>query len=84
MIKGPEIVILYPKDGETVSSTTQKIYGVSKRAQKIYIQGRLIPNDLNGNFETIIVTHSPYTKIEAVAEDKYNKKNSHVIFVVPK
>lgn len=73
-ISGPIIKIYSPLPYETINEDTFILKGNVKNAKNIYINGREIKIDQNGNFEEDMIAKSPYTLISIDAIDKYGKK----------
>lgn len=84
LILGPKIIILSPKDKETVSSSTFIVSGKVSRVKNIVLQGRPIVIDKEGNFNEILVAEEPSTKIILIATDLYDKTTIKTLEVLPK
>lgn len=84
LVRGPQITIISPMDGSTVSSTTFQISGKVTHVKNIWIQGRVIPIDTEGNFSEILVPSLPYTIITITATDFYDKTITKTLRVIPK
>lgn len=80
-ISGPRIDIISPSQGEIIREDTFIIEGVVKNAKNIYINGREILIDEDGNFKEELIAKSPYTLITIKAIDKYGKQKEEVINV---
>lgn len=72
-IYGPIITIYSPKPGEIVKSDTFNVVGNVKNARNIYLNGKEITIDENGDFKEEIISKYPYTLIVINATDKYEK-----------
>jgi hypothetical protein len=83
LLTGPHITINTPHDGDTVASTTFIISGKVSRVKNIWIEGRLIPIDKDGNFSEILVAQIPYTILPIQATDFYGKTIIKVLHVTP-
>ena len=83
LIRGAQIVIYYPVDGQLVASTTFQISGRVIRAKEIKVQGQPITIDNQGNFTETLVASPPYTIIVIEATDKYDGKIIKTLRVIP-
>ena len=78
--KGPVITIYSPRPYETLKGNTFLLQGNAKNAKKIFINGREITINENGDFKELLVNKAPYTLLVVNSEDKYGKKKEIVLF----
>lgn len=84
LIRGPQITVYSPNEGDTVASTTFEVSGKVTRVKEITIQGRQIPVDEEGHFKELLVADTPYTIIIMTAMDSYGKRITKRVQVVSK
>lgn len=80
-ISGPRIHILSPVQGEIIKEDTFILEGNVKNAKNIYVNGREIAIDEEGNFKEELIAKSPYTLITVRAIDKYGKQKENILSV---
>lgn len=73
-LEGPKIVIESPIDGQAVSSSYLEIKGVAKNVALLYLNGRQIFTDQNGNFKENLLLARGYNIIQIKADDKFNRE----------
>ena len=83
LILGTSITVSYPKDFDTVASSSFQISGRVVRATELKIQGKTVSTDTDGNFNEILVASKPYTLVVLEAKGKYNENIVKSITVVP-
>lgn len=83
-IKGPQIIILSPQNGATVSSSLLEIKGIAKNIAFLEMDGRQIFADKEGNFTEELLLAKEYNIIEIKAEDKFNKKTKKLLEIIYK
>jgi hypothetical protein len=71
---GPKIVIESPSNGQTVSSSYLEIKGAAKNISLLYLNGRQIFTDQEGNFKENLLLARGYNIIEVSAKDKFNRE----------
>lgn len=81
LVSGPIIKIISPLNGQDIYSDTFLIQGNIKNAKNIYLNGREIAIDEEGNFKEILIAKSPYTMIVISAYDKYGKFKEKILEV---
>ncbi|MFA5736596.1 MAG: hypothetical protein WCX70_00205 [Candidatus Paceibacterota bacterium] len=74
LISGPEIVLYSPNDGSSLEDELINIKGRADRITKIYLNGRKIFTDQNGNFEESLLLSNGYNFFELKAEDKFGRE----------
>lgn len=74
LIKGPEIEITEPKNGETLSKSLISITGIAKNISFITLNDRQIYVDNNGNFKETLLLSYGYNIISIKAYDRFKRK----------
>lgn len=83
LIKGPEITLYSPNDGDIVASTTFEVSGKVSKVKEITLQGRPIPIDQEGYFKEVLVASYPYTILVLTATDSYGSTITKTVSVTP-
>lgn len=78
---GPKIEIFYPEPYQVLPGETFFISGKVKNARNIYLNGREIVIDQNGDFKEELILKNPYTLIVVNAVDKYDREKELVLQV---
>jgi len=73
-IKGPEISISYPNNGEEVLSPEIEIKGKAKNISNISLNGRQIFTNDKGEFKEHLLLPPGYTIIEVKATDRFGRE----------
>ncbi len=76
IIKGPEIEVLSPKQGEVIEETSLKIRGNTKRVSKLFINGSKIEMNKSGSFETDLAIYAGSNILLIEGYDSFGKKVS--------
>jgi len=71
---GPKIVIESPIDGQAVSNSYLEIRGAAKNVSLLYLNGRQIFTDQNGNFKENLLLARGYNILQIEAKDKFNRE----------
>ena len=71
---GPKIVIESPLDGQTISNSYLEIRGAAKNVSLLYLNGRQIFTDQNGNFKENLLLARGYNILQIEAKDKFNRE----------
>jgi bacillopeptidase F len=82
-VKGPEVIITSPRDGDHVGTSTFKLTGKAIRARELYLSGKSVTVDLEGNFSETFVSYAPYTILTIEAVDRHNKRSLQTLTVTP-
>lgn len=82
-LTGPEITITSPEDGSHVGTSTFVVSGSVKRAREVYLSGRAITIDQEGNFKETLVSYSPYTILTVEAVDRHGKRLLKTLTLTP-
>ena len=82
-VKGPEVTIMTPKNGERVGTSTFLLSGKAVRVKELYLSGKSVPIDPEGNFSETFVSYSPYTILVVEAVDRHNKRSLQTLTVTP-
>ena len=83
-LAGPDIVIDYPKNGQSVRQSYNTIKGRAVNVSSLRVNGRQIFTDEKGNFEVNLLLAAGYNIIEVKASDKFNREIKKFIEVVYK
>ena len=79
LLRGPEIAILSPQNGESFKNDLIKISGNAKNAALIYLNDRQIFTDEDGSFGENILLHYGYNIIEISAEDRFGTRETKTL-----
>jgi len=71
---GPQIVLYSPIDGTNLEKDLVNIQGRAKRISQIYLNGKKIFTDEQGNFNEAFLLASGYNLIEIRAEDQFGRQ----------
>jgi hypothetical protein len=71
---GPKISIDSPENGQTFTAPDVEIIGHASNISLLYLNGRQIFTDKNGNFKEILLLAKGYNIIELKAKDKFNRE----------
>lgn len=82
-LRGPEVIILSPKNGDHVGTSTFVISGKALRVKELYLSGKEVSIDPLGNFNETFVSYTPYTILTVEAVDRHNKRSLQTLTVVP-
>lgn len=74
LIYGPDIVLYSPSDGSSLNSELINIKGRADRITQIYLNGRKIFTDQEGNFEEPLLLSNGYNFFELKAKDKFGRE----------
>lgn len=83
LLRGPQITIYNPQDGDTVKKGTFELSGKVSRVKEITVQGRPIPIGVDGHFTEVLLSTEPYTLIIIRATDFYGKTKEETLRVLP-
>ena len=81
-ISGPEIIILEPAPGSTISTSSVMVKGMAMRIQDITLNGRPILIDKEGNFSEIVLLHPGYNASLFSAKDKFDRTTEYKLELV--
>jgi hypothetical protein len=79
LIYGPIIRIYSPTSGEIIYTDTFILKGNIQNAKNIYINGREIDINKDGDFDEELISKYPYTLIVINVTDKYGKSREKVM-----
>jgi hypothetical protein len=83
LIKGPEITLYSPKEGDIVATSSFEVSGKVSKVREITLQGRPIPIDQDGHFKELLVASHPYTILVLTATDFYGNTVTETVSVIP-
>jgi hypothetical protein len=84
IILGPQIEVLYPKNGIMISNSFTEISGIAKNIKEISLNDRKIYIDEQGNFKEQLLLAYGYNVLVLKASDKFGRKIDKVIEVIYK
>ena len=74
LISGPNIILYSPSNGSNLDNELINIKGRADRITQIYLNGRKIFTDQEGNFEEPLLLSNGYNIFELKAEDKFGRE----------
>lgn len=83
-LRGPKILIEYPKNNQTVDDSYLEVRGVAKNISALYFDGRKIFTDQQGNFKEGLLLAKGYNIIEIAGKDKFNRDIKKTLEIVLK
>ena len=83
LLRGPEVTIYSPKEGDIVASSSFEVSGKVSKVKEITIQGRPIPIDQDGHFKELLVASYPYAILVVTATDFYGTSITKTVSVTP-
>ncbi len=83
LLKGPEITLYSPKEGDIVATSSFEVSGKVSKVKEITIQGRPVPIDTDGHFKELLVASPPYTILVITATDFYGASITKTVSVIP-
>lgn len=72
-IRGPEIIIKYPLNGDVIASSSIKIQGQAKRIVKIMLNDFPITIDEQGNWNENLIIFPGLNKITIKVQDQFGR-----------
>ena len=84
VLSAPEIIIASPENGATVENANQKIVGQALRVKTLYLNGRPITTDKDGNFSENLLLSYGYNVIDLRADGKFGGKIKQTLELVLK
>lgn len=83
-ISGPKIIITYPENGSTMSTTTVEIKGQALHIRDITINNKPLIIDKLGNFVYTLLLFPGYNSASISAKDKFNRITEYKLELVYK
>ncbi len=80
--RGPQVEILHPENGATISSSTIEMLGKAFRINKITLNGHVISIDETGNWREKIIIFPGLNKITVKAEDQFGRETVKKLDIV--
>jgi hypothetical protein len=74
LLVGPQITIDSPSDGATIKKDLVTVKGRAERISQIYLNGKKIFTDEQGNFNEQYLLASGYNLLEIVASDQFGRQ----------
>ncbi|MDP3902011.1 MAG: hypothetical protein Q8Q21_00280 [bacterium] len=81
-LAGPGIAFSSVSNGQTVDRSDIKIIGKVSNMANLFINGRKILPDRDGNFETEMLLAAGYNIIEARGEDKFGRETKKLLEII--
>lgn len=81
---GPQITITSPINGQSVPESLAVITGKAINVANLYLNGRKIFTDKNGDFSESLLLANGYNTIELSGADKFNRKINRILELVYK
>lgn len=82
-LKGPDVKISFPKEGGHIGSATFLLSGKAIRTKELYLSGKSVRIDTEGNFSEMFVSYAPYTILTVEAVDMHGKREFQTLTVSP-
>ncbi len=79
---GPNITLYSPADGASLSKELVSIEGKAERISEIYLNGRKIYTDEEGNFNESLLLANGFNLFEIRAEDQFGRETVKKLQVV--
>lgn len=73
-LTGPQVVVLSPNDGATIKENFVKVKGKAERISQLYLNGKKIFTDEQGNFNETYLLASGYNLLEIIAHDQFGRQ----------
>ncbi len=81
-IRGPELVISEPSNGQPIPDQVVLIRGQAMRANSLSINGNDISIDKNGFWQDKILVFTGVNKISVEASDRFGKKTAQILTIL--
>lgn len=82
-LRGPSLTVYEPIEGSHVGTSTFLLRGRALRAKELYLSGKKVTIDTEGNFSELFVSYSPYTILTIEAVDRHGKRAQQILTVIP-
>lgn len=82
LISGPTITVAYPANGESLKQDYVNVTGKAERISQIYLNGRKIFTDEQGNFNEPLLLSEGYNIFEIKAEDQFGREIKKILQLV--
>jgi hypothetical protein len=76
IIRGPEIIVESPTNGETLDDQLIELSGYTINSSNLTVNGRKVFTDDKGNFKEKLLLSYGYNIIEIKAEDRFKRSSS--------
>lgn len=83
-LEGPQITIEYPQNGQSTSTSYTKITGKASHISSLYINGKQVFSNKQGQFEEGLLLAKGYNIIEVKANDKFGRETKKILELVLK
>ncbi len=73
-LTGPQVVITSPSDGATIKKNFVSVQGRAERISQLYLNGKKIFTDEQGNFNESYLLANGYNLLEIIANDQFGRQ----------
>ena len=73
-VTGPQVVVASPTDGQTIKQNFVTVKGKAERISQLYLNGKKIFTDEQGNFNEPYLLASGYNLLEIIANDQFGRQ----------
>ena len=74
LLIGPQITVTSPADGATIKKELVNVKGKAERISQLFLNGKKIFTDEQGNFNEQYLLASGYNLVEIVASDQFGRQ----------
>lgn len=74
LLTGPKIIVNSPSDGQTIKKSFVTVQGKAERISQLYLNGKKIFTDEQGNFNEPYLLASGYNLLEIIANDQFGRQ----------
>ena len=74
LLSGPQITVNSPSDGATIKKELVNVKGKAERISQLYLNGKKIFTDEQGNFNEPYLLASGYNLLELIARDQFGRQ----------
>lgn len=74
LLIGPQVIIVSPSDGSTISKNMVNVKGRAERISQLFLNGKKIFTDEQGNFNEPYLLASGYNLLEIIAHDQFGRQ----------
>ncbi len=71
---GPQIIVTSPIDGQTIKKNFVSVKGRAERISQLYLNGKKIFTDKQGNFNESYLLSNGYNLLEIIANDQFGRQ----------
>ncbi len=74
LLTGPRIIVSSPSDGQTIKKNLVNVRGKAERISQLYLNGKKIFTDEQGNFNEPYLLANGYNLLEIIANDQFGRQ----------